>query len=87
MENSVKKCSWCSKELVTKTIGDRVVCAYCGFKIRTLPKPAPAVKPEPKSLIITPVEIPEVNEKPKWPLYVAIALGVVIVVILVKWFF
>jgi len=87
MERSVKHCSWCSKELNTKVIGDKVVCAYCGFKVRTLPKPVIVEQVQPKPLLVTPVEIPEVQERPKWPLYVAICLGVVIVVILVRWFF
>jgi DNA-directed RNA polymerase subunit RPC12/RpoP len=86
MERSVKHCSWCSKELNTKVVGDKVVCAYCGFKVRTLPKPVVVAKEQPKPLLVMPVEIPEVQERPKWPLYVAIGLGVIIVVLLVRFF-
>lgn len=84
--DSVKRCPWCSRELVLKIVGDKAVCAYCGFKIRTIPKPPEPVKEEPKPLLLTPVEIPEVKERPKWLLWVAIALGAVAVILIVRWF-
>ena len=87
MTESVKKCPWCSRELVLKVVGDKAVCAFCGFKIKSLPPRPQVVKEEAKPLMITPVDIPEVREKPKWPLWVAVALGIVIVVLLVKWFY
>lgn len=86
MTDRVKKCPWCSRELTTKVIVDKEVCAFCGYKIRTLPQRPVQIKEEPKPLMVTPVEIPVVNEKPIWPMYVAIGLGVVIVFLLVKWF-